>query len=128
MGGILLNFFFRNILVIENILQDKPILHCFFIIIISSGATHSKLVICDKNGTIITNIVGPGTNHCVIGIPEVARRVAAMVEQGKTEANIDQTTKFRTLGLCLSGCEQVMHSTHRCSIERYFTVLISFCF
>lgn len=71
------------------------------------GATHSKLVICDVNGKILSNTTGPGTNHWVCGIPEVARRIAAMVEEGKNEANIDQTTKFQSLGLSLSGCEQV---------------------
>lgn len=73
-----------------------------------SGATHSKLVICDQNGKIVSNIAGPGTNHWVCGIPEVARRVAAMVEQGKAEANIDQSIPFQSLGLSLSGCEQVI--------------------
>lgn len=56
---------------------------------------------------MVSNVIGPGTNHWVIGIPEVARRIASMVEEGKTAANIDQSTKFQSLGLSLSGCEQV---------------------
>lgn len=73
---------------------------------IEGGATHSKLVICDENGTIVSKVVGPGTNHWVCGIPEVAQRIAGMIEEGKSQAKIDQTTKFKSLGLSLSGCEQ----------------------
>lgn len=64
-------------------------------------------MICDDNGTIISKVVGPGTNHWVCGIPEVAQRIAGMIEEGKAQGKIDQTTKFKSLGLSLSGCEQV---------------------
>ena len=73
---------------------------------IEGGATHSKLVICDQNGSIISKVTGPGTNHWVVGIPEVANRIADMVTRAKTDANIPQTTKLQSLGLSLSGCEQ----------------------
>jgi len=73
---------------------------------IEGGATHSKLVICDKNGSIISKVSGLGTNHWVVGIPEVARRVAEMVKRAKQDANIEQKTKLQSLGLSLSGCEQ----------------------
>jgi len=73
---------------------------------IEGGATHSKLVICDTNGSIISKVSGPGTNHWVVGIPEVARRIAEMVQRAKKDANIEQTTKLQSLGLSLSGCEQ----------------------
>lgn len=72
------------------------------------GATHSKAVICDKFGAIISKVTGPSTNHWVSGIPEVARRVAAMIESAKTQANISQGVKLQSLGLSLSGCEQVI--------------------
>lgn len=72
-----------------------------------SGATHSKVVICDRNGSIISKVAGPGTNHWVLGIPEVARRIAEMIERAKHQANIEQTAPLRGLGLSLSGCEQV---------------------
>lgn len=71
------------------------------------GATHSKAVICDKFGSIISKVTGPSTNHWVSGIPEVARRIAAMIESAKTQANISQNVKLQSLGLSLSGCEQV---------------------
>jgi len=73
---------------------------------IEGGATHSKLVICDSNGSIISKVAGLGTNHWTVGIPEVARRIAGMVQNAKALANIGETTKLRSLGLSLSGCEQ----------------------
>lgn len=72
-----------------------------------SGATHSKLVICDHDGNIVVIIPGPSTNHWAVGIPECARRIADMVAKGKIAANIPLTTKLKSLGLSLSGCEQV---------------------
>lgn len=77
----------------------------------SSGATHSTVIICDQNGSIVSKVSGPGSNHWVLGIPEVARRIAEMIGRAKTEANIETTSKLRSLGLSLSGCEQV--SCHR---------------
>lgn len=73
---------------------------------IEGGATHSKAVICDRFGSIISKVAGPSTNHWVCGIPEVARRIADMIESAKAQANIDQSVKLQSLGLSLSGCEQ----------------------
>ncbi|XP_055316973.1 N-acetyl-D-glucosamine kinase isoform X2 [Sitodiplosis mosellana] len=70
------------------------------------GATHSKAVICDRFGSIISKVAGPSTNHWVCGIPEVARRIADMIESAKKQANIDIDLKLQSLGLSLSGCEQ----------------------
>ena len=42
----------------------------------------------------------------MIGIPEVARRIVAMADHAKLEANIPQSIKFKCIGLSLSGCEQ----------------------
>lgn len=72
-----------------------------------SGATHSKLVICNAKGTIVSSIAGPSTNHWMSGIDECARRIAAMVTEGKEKAGIPQVQKLRAIGLSLSGCEQV---------------------
>lgn len=64
-------------------------------------------MICDQNGSAVARISGPGTNQWSVGIPEVARRIATMIEEGKTQAGIDQTLPLKSLGLSLSGCEQV---------------------
>lgn len=79
--------------------------HCF--LISSSGATHSKAIICDRDGTILSNVTGPGTNHWALGIPEVAKRIATMIDEAKTQAKMDPSVKLQSLGLSLSGCEQV---------------------
>ncbi|XP_067619011.1 N-acetyl-D-glucosamine kinase isoform X2 [Eurosta solidaginis] len=42
----------------------------------------------------------------MVGIPEVARRIADMVERAKEEAGINPETRLTSLGLSLSGCEQ----------------------
>lgn len=76
-------------------------------LIYCSGATHSRLVICDESGESVGNTSGLGTNHWGIGIPECARRIADMVERCKEEANIPKETPLASLGLSLSGCEQV---------------------
>lgn len=72
-----------------------------------SGATHSTVIICDQDGSIVSKVSGPGSNHWIIGIPEVARRISDMIDRAKTEANIEVSSQLRSLGLSLSGCEQV---------------------
>lgn len=98
-------FFFLNIIRSSLIAEVLVFFYNF------SGATHSTVIICDQNGTVLSKVSGPGSNHWVIGIPEVARRVSEMIGRAKTEANIDVTHKLRTLGLSLSGCEQVSSLT-----------------
>lgn len=79
-----------------------------------SGATHSRLVICDENGKSLALTSGLGTNHWMVGIPEVARRIADMVECAKEEACIAPEVRLTSLGLSLSGCEQVRNSQSIC--------------
>lgn len=81
--------------------------------LIYRGATHSKLIICDENGAIVSSVAGPSTNHWMVGIPECANRIAKMVEAGKSEGKIPQNVKLKTLGLSLSGCEQVCVILHQ---------------
>jgi N-acetylglucosamine kinase len=64
-------------------------------------------VLCKENGEVVTEVQGPSTNHWIIGIPEVVKRIAKMVNDAKQQANIPETTKIRSIGLSLSGCEQV---------------------
>lgn len=54
----------------------------------------------------MAKVTGPGTNHWQVGISECAKRIAEIVAKGKSEANIPQTLKLKSLGLSLSGCEQ----------------------
>lgn len=88
----------------KNCVINLCIFSFFFL---CSGATHSKAVICDRYGSIISKVSGPSTNHWVCGIPEVVRRVADMIETAKKQANISLDVKLQSLGLSLSGCEQV---------------------
>lgn len=74
---------------------------------IEGGGTHSKIIICDVFGRICATITGPATNHWNCGIPECARRIAAMVAVAKQAAAIPAAYSLRSLGLSLSGCEDV---------------------
>lgn len=82
----------------------------------SSGATHSKLVICDRDGNVVASAKGPGTNHWMVGIPEVAKRIDTMTRDAKAQALIPETHRLSAMGLCLSGAEQ--DATNR-ELENY---------
>ncbi|XP_032675250.1 N-acetyl-D-glucosamine kinase isoform X2 [Odontomachus brunneus] len=73
---------------------------------IEGGATHSTLVILDGNGTRLTEVKGPHTNHWAIGINEAAARLSTMIEKGKEQLNIPKSVPLDCVGLCLSGCEE----------------------
>lgn len=73
---------------------------------IEGGGTHSKIILCTADGRIVANITGPATNHWIIGIPECAARIGAMVADAKRSAGLDERLPLRALGLSLSGCEQ----------------------
>jgi len=73
---------------------------------VEGGATHSTLIIANGKGDVVAQVHGEGTNHWMVGIPEVARRVAAMATEAKIAANISDDVKFKCIGLSLSGCEQ----------------------
>ncbi|XP_059612102.1 N-acetyl-D-glucosamine kinase [Phlebotomus argentipes] len=70
---------------------------------VEGGATHSKLVICDEQGDVVTTIAGLGTNHWQVGIPEVVRRIIDMATRAKAAAGLPQTLRLKCLGLSLSG-------------------------
>jgi len=88
-----------------------------------SGATHSRLVICDESGQSVGSTSGLGTNHWGIGIPECARRIEDMVERAKEEAGIPKDTSLISLGLSLSGCEQVSNY----SFKKYCITYSNIC-
>ncbi|CAK9795408.1 N-acetyl-D-glucosamine kinase [Anthophora plagiata] len=73
---------------------------------IEGGATYSTLVIIDGEGTQLTEIKGPSTNHWQFGIEETTARINAMVERGKQMIEIPDFVPLDSLGLCLSGCEE----------------------
>lgn len=73
---------------------------------VEGGATHSKLVICDQAGNVVASAKGPGTNHWMVGIPEVAKRIDIMTRDAKAQALIPENHRLAAMGLCLSGAEQ----------------------
>lgn len=83
---------------------------------VEGGATHSKLVICDRAGNVVASAKGPGTNHWMVGIPEVAKRIDTMTRDAKAQALIPENHRLSAMGLCLSGAEQ--EATNR-ELESY---------
>lgn len=73
---------------------------------VEGGATHSKLVIFDATGQVVAAAKGPGTNHWMVGIPEVAKRIDTMTRDAKVQAKIPENCRLAAMGLCLSGAEQ----------------------
>lgn len=73
---------------------------------IEGGGTRSEIIVCDDRGRVVATVAGPATNHWIIGIPECAQRIAAMVAEAKLAAGLPATVPLCTLGLSLSGCEQ----------------------
>ncbi|CAG4961418.1 unnamed protein product [Parnassius apollo] len=73
---------------------------------VEGGATHSNLVICDRNGEVLGQAKGPGTNHWALGVEKCAQRIISMLHAAKENAGIPVDVPLDSLGLTLSGCEQ----------------------
>ncbi|XP_048777730.1 N-acetyl-D-glucosamine kinase-like [Ostrea edulis] len=73
---------------------------------VEGGATHSKMVLMNANGDILAWIDGPSTNQWLIGQEECLKRVNNMVEDAKSKAGLDSSTKLLSLGLSMSGADQ----------------------
>lgn len=82
---------------------------------IEGGSTSSTLIIIDAQGTPLTEVKGPCTNHWSIGMEETAARINAMVEKGKQNLEIPESVPLNCLGLSLTGCEE--ENTNRLLIE-----------
>lgn len=73
---------------------------------IEGGATKTTVVLLDSAGNVLCTVVGPGTNHYLLGMTECRKRISDMVNSAKREAGIGEHVPLTALGLGLSGCEQ----------------------
>ncbi|KOC71038.1 N-acetyl-D-glucosamine kinase [Habropoda laboriosa] len=64
---------------------------------IEGGATCSTLFIIDGQGTPLTEIKGPSTNHWYIGMEETTARINAMVERGKQSIGMSESIPLDSL-------------------------------
>ncbi|XP_050547107.1 N-acetyl-D-glucosamine kinase-like [Daktulosphaira vitifoliae] len=75
---------------------------------IEGGASVSTVVITNGKGDILAEILGEGTNPWTLGIKSCLSRVNDLIKEAIKKANLDVNTKLNGLGLCLSGCEDVI--------------------
>lgn len=73
---------------------------------IEGGASVSKLVLVDGNGSIKCAIEGPACNFWLIGLDECHKRLVDMIEQAKETVGLKKDFILDGLGLCVSGCEE----------------------
>ncbi|XP_074642845.1 N-acetyl-D-glucosamine kinase-like [Tubulanus polymorphus] len=72
---------------------------------IEGGGTHSKVVLMTKDGTIIAEGVGLGTNQWQIGLEECVNRIVDMVMDVKRISKIPMELPVKAIGLALSGVD-----------------------
>lgn len=72
-------------------------------------------MIASGNGDVVAKVTGEGTNHWMVGIPEVSRRIAAMTNEAKKSGNLPESMKLKSIGLSLSGCE---HESTNAALEQ----------
>ncbi|XP_066915069.1 N-acetyl-D-glucosamine kinase-like [Clytia hemisphaerica] len=69
------------------------------------GASHSSVVITNKDGVILGEASGEGTNSCLIGVPECCKRIADLAQKAKVAAGLGPEVVLQSLGMSLSGAD-----------------------
>lgn len=64
-------------------------------------------MLCGEDGVCYATVYGKSTNHWLIGIKECVNRIKIMCEEAKTKAGLPQEVSLASLGLSLSGCNDV---------------------
>ncbi|XP_050299838.1 N-acetyl-D-glucosamine kinase [Anthonomus grandis grandis] len=72
---------------------------------IEGGASNTTTVLLNRHGKIVATAKGDSTNHFLIGMDECLKRLAELINQAKTIANIPLDTPIAGAGLSLSGVE-----------------------
>lgn len=62
-----------------------------------SGATKTTVVLLDSAGNVLCTVVGPGTNHYLLGMTECRKRISDMVNSAKREAGIGEHVPLTAL-------------------------------
>jgi len=78
---------------------------------VNGGGSGSEIVIMNENGKILAFETGLDTNVWQIDEIEVCRRIDEMVSKAKKSIGIDRCIKLKSLGLSLSGAEQVQKAS-----------------
>ena len=74
---------------------------------VEGGATKSSLMLFDAEMKTLARIDGPSTNVYQLGVDETVNRIRLMTEEALSKAELSTSTRLQSLGLSLSGCENV---------------------
>lgn len=73
---------------------------------IEGGASKSECVLLSKDGKILAQSKGLGTNQWLVGVDETARRINGMLAEAKAAAGIPLDAEIVSLGMSLSGADK----------------------
>uniref|UniRef100_A0A8C4PXP0 N-acetyl-D-glucosamine kinase n=1 Tax=Eptatretus burgeri TaxID=7764 RepID=A0A8C4PXP0_EPTBU len=95
---------------------------------IEGGGTGSKGVILSEHGSLLASVEGRSTNHWLVGMDKCAEVINNMMEEAKIKAGHDKDVPLQSLGLALSGGEQIdTNHTLVKKLKKHYPSL-SFCY
>ncbi|XP_022689084.1 N-acetyl-D-glucosamine kinase-like [Varroa jacobsoni] len=72
---------------------------------IEGGASCSKSILVQENGTVLAKASGLSLNYLLDGIDVVFKRIIDHINELKKGSAIELHTTIASIGLCMSGCE-----------------------
>ncbi|KAM7540256.1 hypothetical protein Aperf_G00000035486 [Anoplocephala perfoliata] len=72
---------------------------------VEGGSSSSEVVILSFDGEECSRVVGAGVNQWALGIKKAVSRILNLVVEALKKANLPPDTKFKTMGLALSGID-----------------------
>ncbi|KAK2155129.1 hypothetical protein LSH36_248g03060 [Paralvinella palmiformis] len=88
---------------------------------IEGGATQTTMVLLDGGGKLLSETVGPCTNHWLVGMDECLKRLSDLMLDCKQKAGITTIQPITSVGLTLSGgdSEEARNKIRNGLLEQY---------